>query len=104
MDLDGDWGWNAVTPDELRRIAGEMKSLESMRWVDIEKRKHTHDMPVAAICSEARARLRRIKNDDVDHISQLQIGKKGRLFGIRQEHVFRVLWWDPNHTVYPTDF
>ncbi len=104
LDLEGDWGWGAASEDALRRIVGELKSLESMRWVDIESRKHTHTMPVTSICAGARARLRKIKNDDVDSIFQLQIGKQGRLFGIRQEHVFRILWWDPEHTVYPTNY
>jgi hypothetical protein len=38
-----------------------------------------------------------------DNLSRLTIEPNGklRLMGIRDEHEFHIVWWDPNHEVWP---
>jgi len=61
-------------------------------------------MPTDKIEPPAQRRLDDLGIDDTGTLYQLKIpGGQGkqRLWGIRQENVFQILWWDPNHTVYP---
>ncbi|MCP4214875.1 MAG: hypothetical protein GY765_09470 [bacterium] len=78
-----------------------MKNLESMTWGEIERKDQSHLIPVAGICSEARKRLDEIKLDDRDILYSLRLTGSERLWGIRDYDSFYLLWWDPNHSVYP---
>ena len=39
--------------------------------------------------------------DDVDELYQLRVTGAERVWGIRSGPLLRLLWWDPNHEVYP---
>jgi hypothetical protein len=34
---------------------------------------------------------------------RFRLGGKARLWGFRSERIFHVVWWDPDHRVYPTE-
>lgn len=54
------------------------------------------------IVPEAFKRLRDIKKDDADSLHGWHIQGKQRLWCIEHEGTMCVLWWDPEHQVYPT--
>ncbi len=58
-------------------------------------------MPVAEICAPARAQLEEKRLADTDELVSIRIGKTERIWGILQQGVLLVLWWDPQHLVYP---
>ncbi|MBX7259668.1 MAG: hypothetical protein K1Y02_25150 [Candidatus Hydrogenedentes bacterium] len=60
-------------------------------------------MPINEICKNAQKRLSEIRQDDIDELFSFRIMKKKRLWGILDRHVFKILWWDPDHQVYPMD-
>lgn len=104
MDTVGEWAWNAITADALKTIiVPRMKALETMTWAQIEKDRHSHPMPTAEICKDAKERLTALKLDDVDLLYQVNMGGKRRVWGIRESNSLVLLWWDPEHTVYPTE-
>jgi len=37
-----------------------------------------------------------------DHLTSLRMGGKQRLWGFLRAGVFHVLWWDPEHQIYPS--
>jgi hypothetical protein len=59
--------------------------------------------PVGIICHEAQKRLEEIGLDDLDEVFRFRLASKPRLYGFLVQHIFYVLWWDPEHNVYPTD-
>lgn len=100
-DLEGPYGWKNACQADLLRIFARLRDLESMTWGEIEKGKSNGFMDASAICKEAQDRLREIKRDTQDTLFKLRVTQSGRLWGVRWEHVFDFLWWDPDHKVYP---
>jgi hypothetical protein len=101
MDMEGPWGWGGVGPGEIRQILDRLRSFESMKWGEIENTPSCGLMDVSVTCTDAKRRLEEIRLDDVDVLFKLRVGKRERVWGVRTAHVFEVLWWDPDHTVYP---
>jgi hypothetical protein len=75
-----------------------------MTWQEIRIRDKdkNHAIPVADLTREAQDRLAEIGQDDVDELFSLRLSAKERIFGILDESVMRVLWWDPDHRVCPS--
>ncbi|MBK7876320.1 MAG: hypothetical protein IPJ77_11275 [Planctomycetes bacterium] len=108
LDLDGKWSWRGIKADELEHVLERMRSFESMTWAEIERKSgkygsQCHTMPSERICEEARARLTTLRLDELPELYSMRCDQKGRLWGYRIGHVLHVLWWDPNHTVYPVE-
>jgi hypothetical protein len=88
-------------------IHSSIASFETMTWSEIEKKvgphgtRHNHPMPVSDICPDARKRLRELVLDDFDTLYSLRITGERRLWGIRDNEAFYILWWDPHHSVCP---
>lgn len=75
-----------------------------MTWAEIEKacggRSHgnaSHFVKVAKISKKASARLKEIKQEDTEDIFSLRIEGKVRIYGIRDNAVLKILWFDPWH-------
>jgi hypothetical protein len=83
-------------------IRGRLASLESMTWGEI-LRAGTHLIPSVKICTEAKERLRELREDDRELLVSLRITRVQRAWGIPDGPVVRLLWWDPEHLVYPVD-
>ncbi|MFC1416387.1 hypothetical protein [Streptacidiphilus cavernicola] len=50
---------------------------------------------------EALARLEELKLGDMTRIGRLRFMGACRLYGFLEGNVFHVLWWDPNHEIWP---
>ena len=57
---------------------------------------------VADLPGENQRRLREIGQHDVDRLISLRVSSRERIFGILDKAVLRLLWWDPEHQVYPS--
>lgn len=98
VDKEGSWGWEQVTRLTFDDILTKMSNFETMKWSEILNR-NNHAIPISDICSEARKRLKTLKQDDVDELISLRLTGKNRVWGIRDQNILKILWWDPNHTV-----
>lgn len=103
IDWEGAWSPHErnETPVEVVKQLGH---LESMTWADLLTRsngKH-HAIETWKIVKEAQDRLVALKLDDLDEIVSLRLSGKHRVFGFLHEHVYYVLWWDPEHEVCPS--
>ena len=91
-----------MTADESRNVFPRLGSFETMTWTDIQQARLGH--PVSKdepdLLKEAPRRLEQIGKGDFDLFS-LRITGAGRVWGIKIEHVYYVLWWDAQHRVYP---
>jgi len=102
IDKDGTWGWEQINGLTLRDdILSKMSNFETMEWSEILNR-NNHAVPISEICPEAQKRLVRLQQDDVDEIISLHLTGKKRVWGIRDQNILKILWWDPHHTVCPS--
>ena len=101
MDLSGPFSCSDINPDEWLVILSLMRSWETMTWIEIEGRRN-HSISIQSLSDLARKRLLHIQLDDIDEVFSLHIDGKKRLFGIRDRNIFKVLWWDREHTVCPS--
>lgn len=90
----------------LRRF----KVWEQGTWGEIftatSGRKHntqSHAIPIAELVKEVPQRLRELKIVDEDTLYSLAITGKQRVWGtmIIESGTFRLLWYDPQHEIYP---
>lgn len=89
-------------------INPKLTNFVTMKWHEIEAavtdsghRMH-HSMEIERLCDECQTRLLELERVDGD-IYRFRLGNKRRLWGFRMLHVFEILWYDPEHNVYPTD-
>ena len=84
-------------------IAERLKQYSQKTWGEIMRdSKRDHKCDVAGLSKEAQKRLVAIKMDDIAELWRFRFTGTQRLWGIREGHTFRVLWWDPNHEIYPS--
>ena len=102
MDRGGTW---PCTHETLKSISARLHEYEQKKWYEALRARRNHPMPVGKIDPPAQSRLDKLGYADASSLYQLEIknGKgKQRLWGLRQENVFQILWWDPYHTVCPS--
>jgi len=105
VDNDGPWGFSSVGGAVLCEILGHLKKFESMTLNEVF---HYGGYPgkdydVDAIPnSGALARLEEAGLADQTKIWVLRCGGKPRLYGFLQGNVFHVVFWDPEHEIWPS--
>jgi len=103
MDWDGPWCPSKSKDSGVRQILERLASFESMSWVQIKSNTGSHTVGATNITKEARTRLLDQKLDEwMDHLTSLRMSNKERLWGFLRSGIFHVLWWDPDHQVYPS--
>ena len=102
IDLDGPWGWRDINHSEFfSTILPKIQNFESMSWYEILGR-NNHEVKVEQISKNAQKRLTDLKLDDFETLVSLRLAGPQRVWGIKIQNVFKILWWDPNHEVYPS--
>ena len=102
IDVHGPWGWNNISKDYLfSKILDSVINFESMKWHEILNR-NNHEIKICRITKEAQRRLVELNIDDIETLVSLRIMGAVRIWGIRVHNCFKVLWWDPEHQVYPS--
>lgn len=104
-DMAGQWGWQSLPRESFDLILARLKSYESQTWAEIigDRNNSCGPMATESICAEAKARLEAIRQADTDSLFKLRVTQKGRVWGIKEGPVLKILWWDPEHTVYPVE-
>ena len=106
VDWDGEWGWGKLGLQDYRDLIEWMKTIECQNWGEVLQQSATrnakhHTMPRGELCRGAQKRLEEICQDDTDEVFSFRLSGQKRLWGIVQNNIFKILWWDPLHTVYP---
>lgn len=102
IDDNSPWGWNQVTcPDFLRNIWDKMRNFETMTWGEILGRHH-HAIAVNDIIEPAQNRLEQLGYDDQAELVSFRLSNTERIWAIRSGEAAFLLWWDPNHEIYPS--
>ncbi|MEI6175357.1 MAG: hypothetical protein WCS43_00580 [Verrucomicrobiota bacterium] len=103
IDWDGPWCPSKCKESGARQILERLAQFESMSWVQIKSNTGSHTVGAENIMREARQRLTERKLDEwADHLTSLRMSGKQRLWGFLRAGIFHVLWWDPEHEVFPS--
>jgi hypothetical protein len=104
LDWDGSWGWSQASTDEiLRTIVPKLHNYESMTWAEIEGPSGSHSVQLDQLCSEAQVRLNEIGRGDLESLFSVRINGEQRVWGVKDIAILRVIWWDPDHSVCPSE-
>jgi len=102
IDMDGPFGWKDISGQDLRDVKDYLVKLERMKWSEIfQRRSGNHQPQVVRISPAARRRLGEL-GIEVERLVSLRMTNMKRIWGIRDEAVCSVLWWDPRHEVFPS--
>ena len=102
LDFQGRWGWANVGRDTISNdILPKLRNFESMTWGEINHTKTGHPIYTKRIVAEAQKRLTELGLDDHDVLFRLELNGLQRIWGVRVRQVLCLLWWDPNHEIYP---
>lgn len=101
LDLEhSKWGWKKITGKDFDDILEKLRKYETMTWGAIyNDKKRDHDVDINKLIKEAKKRLEELGLDDTDHLLRLRLEGRKRIWGIRDRYIFKILWWDPEHTV-----
>jgi hypothetical protein len=104
LEMVNPFGWHKIeSVEKLREILGKLCELEALNWNEILviRKKQNHEVDVGDLCKVARDRLIEIELDDIESLVSLHLSGAERVWGIREKSILKLLWWDPNHQVYP---
>lgn len=105
MDWDGPWCWSKNNNEaSLRDVWARLRNFETMKFKEFQGgKKKSHEIDVAACGKDAKDRLKHLGMGQVGSVYSLRISQQVRAFALRDRNVLRLLWWDPEHLVYPMD-
>lgn len=107
----GAWNWD-LGPKETKDLLDLLSGLHGLTWREVKgqqfnskntTRQLHHKQPVTSICREAQKRLGEIGRGDQSEMFRLRHGNTVRVWGIMEVGIFRILWYDSSHKVYPTE-
>jgi hypothetical protein len=102
LDRAGPWCWKNIDDATLwSDIHSKLANFETMKWSEILGPRH-HETRKDQLIPEARSRLAEIKQDDVDILISLHLEGKKIIWGIRENNILKILWWDPKHEICPS--
>ena len=103
LDLDGKWSWLKIDSHEIfRAILTKIKNFETMKWTEILGR-NNHEVSIESLSPPAQERLKSLRIFDIDKLVSLRITGEERIWGIKTGSSCKLLWWDPDHQVCPSN-
>ena len=105
FDADGPWGTCRFDPAlDLWDVLSKLKNYESMKWSEILlNKKRDHSVEVGKLISDAQKRLEERNLGEFEELFRFRLTGEQRLWGIRDGRIFRIIWWDPEHEICPSN-
>ncbi len=84
-------------------VLDKLVSFERQTWseISIHSKKQNHHISVNELIKDARNRLEELKVYE-DELFSLRLDGTTRLYGILQDGVFNIIWYDCNHEICPS--
>ena len=101
MDHDGSWSWDKFDPTQIQELLQKIFESQKLTWQDL-RNNGSHFVDRRGLCSEAQKRLIQIGKEDLDQLFSLRLTARKRIWGIKENNILWLLWWDPNHEVCPS--
>jgi hypothetical protein len=84
--------------------------MAQLSWGEIEaqkagqhKRHHSQDISSLQSAAQADITKRKLSERFNETMFRFRLTGEQRLWGFRRGRVFHIVWWDPDHKVYPTE-
>lgn len=101
IDWNGEWGWKKLSNEQWQSIIQKLQNFESMTWGEIEGT-HSHLVQISDCPNPlVQKRLNELQLDDYNELFSLRLSAKERIFGILFNNILKLLWYDPEHQVWP---
>ncbi|MCA2378613.1 hypothetical protein ATU3C_17805 [Agrobacterium genomosp. 3 str. RTP8] len=101
-DKGGPFAWTALAdPAEFFEVIGKLAEIETVSENDL-MRAGSHPIPLHSLCKDAQDRLVELQHDDLDELFSIRLKGTMRVFCIHHANVMRILWYDPEHKVCPS--
>lgn len=102
--------WSITNCDDLHtKVIDKLVSFERMKWSDIitttsgrKSNTRNHFIEIRECCKDAQKRAGELKIFE-DSMLSIALGSKLRLFGIMNDNVFSIVWYDEDHEIYPVE-
>lgn len=100
--------WCVKSHNEFTEILSKLEVFEKMTWDEINKdsrnnnNKH-HFIARDKWIKEAQKRADELKLFDYDQLFSFALDGKRRLWGILEDGVFTIVWYDPKHEICPSN-
>lgn len=110
--LDNDYDkWGFVHAEDLyTEVISKLKEHEGHTWGDIIRaaggRSHgtnSHYEDVSKLIPEAQKRWLELHLEEYDRVFSLRLTGKHRLYGILEDGIFCIVWYDQEHEIYAMD-
>jgi hypothetical protein len=103
LDYDGEYGWHPISFKDNEAAFKTLSSFETRKWCEVvNDTYHNHFISISNFpTQEASKRLQQLGLDDYDEIFSIRIDAKTRVYGIKDGRVLNLLWFDPEHRLYP---
>lgn len=98
----GQFCLSKITPTEHVDLLNKLKSFETMKATDAFSGSPGKDYQLDNRVPTILKKNINAIGDDIDMVSRLALGGKPRLYGIRNGNEFSILWWDPEHQLWPS--
>ncbi len=100
-DRGGPFSWDSITENDRKAVWIRLGEFERMTIRQLKEAKSHHIVPQSRLSVDAKDRLRQLKLDDIDELCSFRVTGERRLWCIKHENIYALLWWDPKHKVYP---
>ncbi len=111
-DIDGQWSWGLLRQwtegDWNTHIEPKIAQFQRLTWAEVHAQnsgRHSahHNMDICDLIPEAFERWCAIGLDEFETTFRFRLQNKQRLWGVRVHANFYVVWWDPEHQLYPVN-
>jgi len=114
-DTEGSWSWNenrAWSDDEFELIKNHLNSYSNNSWETVEtmtyngkngfRKRLNKYQNLDSVCEEAQYRWLELENiSQFDRLFRLRSGTDRRIWGVRIEHHFYMVWYERHHEICP---
>ena len=97
-----EYGWTKIDIlSFLKNIIKKLQDYEGLTWSQVKSIRNCHSCEVFKLPNDLQKRL--IERElPLDELFQIGLGNKPRLLGYRELKTFYLMWYDPNHEIFPT--
>lgn len=103
LDLGSDWDLEKIEANDFSELLKFLKSISHSTIAELRNSSghlKTYDNLQAGMNPKAIKRLT-VQYEGQDFVHRLRLSGKKRLYGILDDSVFSILWWDPEHEIWP---
>lgn len=99
-DLAGPFHCCDFSLTDFRNMWDRLRAFEGMNYSALKRAKSLHEIPVSQMSKDAKERLKSLELDDIETMYSFHIDGPCRMWCMKHQNIFSILWWDRDHGVY----